>query len=125
MSTVCCQSAAQAAATASSPANNVLNGYSGYYVNGVYVVPVTTRPSETYLIIGNDMPCNPNNNNSLVTPNPYYPNCNEITTSIVLSNWTTSTSATPALLASAAGKSEGVLSLIFWASSATLLAVSV
>lgn len=57
-------------------------GYSGYYVDGVYVVPVTTKPSKSYVIIGTDQPCNPHNNNSLITPNPYDPNCNVVTTKI-------------------------------------------
>jgi hypothetical protein len=88
--------AAKQKATNNLPQNRVANGYKGYYVNGVYVVPVTTKPSDTYLIMGADIPCNVYNNNSLITPNPYYPNCDQVTTSIVIANWTTTTTTTPA-----------------------------
>jgi hypothetical protein len=75
----------------SAPTNNVRGGYSGgQYVNGVYVVPVTSNPGYTYLIYGTDVPCNPYNNNT-VTIQPNYPNCNQVTTRIVLADWTTTT----------------------------------
>ena len=104
---------AQKTNTANLPQNNVQKGYKGYYVNGVYVVPVTTKPSETYLIIGNDMPCNPYNNNSAVTPSPYYPNCNAVTTSIVKSNWTTTTTQAPSLLSSSGTRVDGPWMMIW------------
>lgn len=116
--------AAQKKATANLPQNNVMKGYKGYYVNGVYVVPVTTKPSETYLILGSDMPCNPYNNNSNVTPSPYYPNCKDITTSIVKSNWTTTTTQAPVLLQSAGFRTTGP-STLAWSVVTLLLAVSV
>lgn len=114
------ETAAQTQATANLASNKVMNGYSGYYVNGVYVVPVTTKPSETYLILGNDMPCNPYNNNSNVTPSPYYPNCKDITTSIVKSNWTTTTTQKPVLLSS-----DGCVQLVAFKATAASVAVTV
>jgi hypothetical protein len=123
MPSLCRVAAAQKTATTNLPQNNVMNGYKGYYVNGVYVVPVTTKPSDTYLILGNDMPCNPYNNNSNITPSPYYPNCKDITTSIVKSNWTTTTTQAPVLLQSAAVRIGGP-STSAWSVVAVLLAVS-
>lgn len=83
------QNSATASATSTT---NLLKskGYSGYYVDGVYVVPVTNRPVKQYLVLGTDFPCNPYNNNSKITPNPNEPNCNVVTTKMVPSNFPTS-----------------------------------
>ena len=64
----------------------------GYYVDGVYVMPVTESPEQTYLVYGLDTPCNPYNNNSAGANNETFPNCQDVTTRIVASNYT----ATPA-----------------------------
>jgi len=83
--------AAQTQSALNAASTKVRGGYSGgYYINGVYVVPVTTKPFNTYLIYGTETPCNPYNNNSI--PNyPIYPNCNVVTTRIVKVAWTTTT----------------------------------
>jgi hypothetical protein len=63
---------------------------SGYYVNGVYVVPVTLYDNRIYLIYGEDVPCNKYNNNTDTTDET--PDCEDLTTSIRLANWTTTLS---------------------------------
>ena len=61
----------------------------GYYVNGVYVYPVTQSPPEQYVVWGADTPCNPYNNNTV--PSATYPDCNTLTTRVALANFTTTT----------------------------------
>ncbi|ELU17482.1 hypothetical protein CAPTEDRAFT_228355 [Capitella teleta] len=62
-------------------------GNSGYYVNGVYVIPITLYDSRVYLIYGNDVPCNKYNNNTDSTD--VIQNCEDLTTSISIADWTT------------------------------------
>ena len=78
-------SAAQTQQAAAAP-ENVYPG--GYYVNGVYVVPVTQSPQQTYYIYGVDIPCNPYNNNTAGSNNVTFPNCQDVTTRKVPVNTT-------------------------------------
>ncbi|CAD5110751.1 DgyrCDS121 [Dimorphilus gyrociliatus] len=67
--------------------NDPANRYpGGYYVDGVYVYPVTRRPSRPYFVLGKDQPCNPFNNGTDATT--AVPNCAETTTRVVLANFT-------------------------------------
>ena len=69
----------------------------GYYVDGVYVLPVTESPQKTYFVYGLDTPCNPFNNNTAASNNDTFPNCADVTTRIVETNYTTPTPAPDAV----------------------------
>jgi len=75
--------------------NGIAGGYpGGYYVNGIFVVPITAQPRKFFLIFGTEMPCNPYDNFTITTYPSNYPNCNQVTTKIVQTNWTTTTPKT-------------------------------
>lgn len=89
----------------------------GYYVNGVYVVPVTLNPQRVWLIYGNDVPCNKYNNNTDVTA--VIQDCEDLTTAIRVADWTTTVgpvNAQPIVVNNDAGRplvNSGSLFILF------------